>query len=93
MAIKNLITMTTEEIAQVCHEANRLLCKMNGDESQLSWEETPEQQQYDTMVRVQLFIENPYEPASYDRDDWEGLPDLEKMKGNLFVSIVRALVG
>lgn len=32
---------TVEQIARVCHEANRAWCAANGDLSQLSWEEAP----------------------------------------------------
>lgn len=33
--------MTTEQIARVCHEANRAYCAAIGDLSQVSWETAP----------------------------------------------------
>jgi len=30
-----------EQIAEICHEANRLYCKMIGDESQPTWADAP----------------------------------------------------
>jgi len=36
--------MTTEQIAQVCHEANRAFCSSIGDNSQHAWDAAPQWQ-------------------------------------------------
>lgn len=36
--------MTNEQIAKVCHEANRAYCETIGDNSQPRWEDAPEWQ-------------------------------------------------
>lgn len=33
---------SAEQIARVCHEANRAWCEINGDESQVPWDEAPD---------------------------------------------------
>ena len=40
------------EIAEVCHEANRALCKAMGDMSQVPWSEAPSWQRQSTMEGV-----------------------------------------
>lgn len=37
--------MNAEQIAQVCHEANRAYCSLLGDNSQPPWRDAPEWQQ------------------------------------------------
>ena len=49
----------TEMIAEVCHEANRAWCKVNGDATQKSWAEA-EDWQKDGMIKGVVFHwENP----------------------------------
>lgn len=36
------MSLSIEEIAKVCHEANRGYCKALGDDSQLPWDEAPQ---------------------------------------------------
>jgi RyR domain len=43
-----------ENIARVCHEANRAYCKTLGDHSQPSWEEAPEWQRKSALAGVNL---------------------------------------
>ncbi len=59
-----------EDIARVCHEANRGYCAALGDHSQLSWETAP-QWQRDSAIKGVLFIhENPKAPPSSSHESW-----------------------
>lgn len=44
--------MTTQEIARICHDANRAYCITQGDKSQLTWDEAPEWQKESAMAGV-----------------------------------------
>lgn len=62
--------MTTEQIAKVCHEANKAYCASIGDMSQKSWEEA-EPWQRDSAIKGVLFrIENPTAPQSAQHEAW-----------------------
>ena len=59
-----------EQIAKVCHEANRAFCEENGDRSQKPWDEA-EQWQNDSAIKgVEFAWENPDAPASAQHDAW-----------------------
>ncbi len=51
--------MEVEQIAKVCHDANRSLCQLMGDHSQQPWESAPEWQQKSAIVGVKYNLENP----------------------------------
>lgn len=59
-----------EYIAKACHEANRVWCQANGDNSQKPWDEA-EQWQRDSAVKgVEFRINNPDAPESAQHDAW-----------------------
>lgn len=58
-------------IARVCHEANRSVCLTAGDDSQKSWEESPEWQRVSAMKGVAFRINNPDAPESAQHDSWQ----------------------
>lgn len=62
--------LNTEQIAIVCHEANRAYCARLGDTSQLPWSESPEWQKASAIKGVQFCISNPDAPASANHDSW-----------------------
>jgi hypothetical protein len=62
--------MTVSDIAKVCHEANRALCAGLGDNSQLSWEESPQWQIDSAIKGVEFNLANPDAPASSSHDSW-----------------------
>lgn len=62
--------MTTEEIARVCHEANRAYCKGLGDSSQLPWDEAPEWQRRSAVAGVVHALSNPAAPPSASHESW-----------------------
>jgi hypothetical protein len=62
--------MTVEQIAKVCHQANKALCEANGDMSQLEFEDAPYWQKQSTIKGVKFNQENPEAPASSIHDSW-----------------------
>jgi len=61
---------SNEQIARVCHEANRSWCELNGDMSQLPWEHAPSWQK-DSVINGVIFNRaNPDAPESASHDSW-----------------------
>jgi hypothetical protein len=48
--------MTPEQIAKVCHEANRAYCKALGDDSHLPWESAPSWARESALNGVQAIL-------------------------------------
>lgn len=62
--------MRVEQLAQICHEANKAYCESIGDFSQKHWAEA-EQWQRDSAIRGVCFaISNPDAKASCQHDAW-----------------------
>jgi len=51
--------MTVEEIAKVCHQANKAYCETLGDTSQPSWEDAPEELKTSAIEGVNSRIKHP----------------------------------
>ena len=62
--------MNVEQIARVCHAANREFCRTNGDFSQQPWEETDESHRHSTINSVEFALSNPDAPASAQHYAW-----------------------
>ena len=62
--------MTIEQIAQICHEANRTLCVATGDNSQPSWAEAPDWQRESALNGVSFHLANPDASASHSHEEW-----------------------
>lgn len=62
--------MTIEDIARVCHEANRGLCEANGDRSQKPWDDADGWQRSSALVGVDFALEHPDVPDSAQHDAW-----------------------
>ena len=62
--------LKTEDIARVCHEANRAYCQAIGDQSQKPWDEAEEWQRESAIKGVKFRLENLYAPASSQHDAW-----------------------
>jgi hypothetical protein len=62
--------MTIEQVARVCHEANRALCVATGDFSQYPWDEAPEWQRTSTFHSIRFHLDEPDAPASASHDAW-----------------------
>ena len=44
------------DIARICHEANRIYCKLIGDNSQKTWEKAPKWQQRSSCMGVRAIL-------------------------------------
>jgi len=62
--------MTREQIAKVCHEANKVLCESLGDLSQTHWADAPQWQKDSAIKGVIFNINEPYAPASASHESW-----------------------
>jgi hypothetical protein len=62
--------MTNEQIARVCHEANRAYCESIGDASQKPWDQAEEWQRKSAVDGVAFARENPNAPARAQHDSW-----------------------
>jgi predicted nucleic acid-binding Zn-ribbon protein len=59
-----------EQIARVCHMANREYCRTIGDHSQSLWEFCDDWQKESAIQGVKYRLENPDAPASAQHDAW-----------------------
>jgi RyR domain. len=59
-----------EQIAKVCHDANKSFCEMIGDNSQVAWEQAPEWQKETMIAGVTFCIDNPNALPSANHDSW-----------------------
>lgn len=59
-----------EDIAKVCHEANRSLCQTHDDWTQEAWEVAEDWQRDSAILGVKFCMENPDAPASANHDSW-----------------------
>jgi RyR domain-containing protein len=62
--------MKLEEVAQVCHEANKAYCESLGDFSQVHWNEAPEWQRDSAISGVRFHLDNPLASPSASHDNW-----------------------
>lgn len=62
--------INVEDIARVCHEANRAYCAALGDRSQAPWEEAPQWQRDSAVKGVVHRLDNPSAPASASHESW-----------------------
>lgn len=62
--------MEIQEIAQVCHEINKVYCEAIGDFSQPDWEEAPEWQKESAIQGVEFHLENPDAGPEASHENW-----------------------
>lgn len=62
--------MLIEDIARICHEANRAYCLSLKDLTQVSWEYAPEWQRESAIKGVQFIIDNPLADPSASHVSW-----------------------
>lgn len=62
--------MNIQEIAKICHDANRAYCQTIGDYSQLPWEDCPDWQRESAIKGVEFNVASPYAPASASHESW-----------------------
>ena len=59
-----------EEVAKVCHEANRAYCEALGDTSQPSWADAPMWQRSSAIAGVQFHHTNPTAGPDSSHQSW-----------------------
>ena len=69
--------MQPEQIARICHEANRAYCIGLGDMSQLSWDEAPEWQRKSAIIGVKFTLANPDAKPSRSHESWLSEKELD----------------
>lgn len=62
--------ISNTHIALICHEANRLFCRVTGDWSQKHWDDAEQWQRDSALKGVEFAIANPDAPASAQHDAW-----------------------
>jgi hypothetical protein len=62
--------MTLEDIAELCHEANRIYCRSIGDNSQVPWSEAPEWQRDSAIKGVVFDHDNPGTTPEMLHESW-----------------------
>jgi hypothetical protein len=62
--------MTIEQLAAICHEANRALCAVTGDHSQPPWSEAPDWQKESAIHGVKYHLANPGASAGHTHEVW-----------------------
>lgn len=70
MEIRDTGILTVEDVARICHEANRAYCLALGDDSQAPWEDAPGWQQSSAMQGVQFHLDNPAAGEQASHDNW-----------------------
>jgi hypothetical protein len=63
-------TFSIDDIAKVCHEANRAYCNALGDYSQPIWDKAPMWQKDSAVDGVKFKINNPDASPSSQHDNW-----------------------
>lgn len=61
---------TVNQIAQICHEANKGMCEALGDYSQPTWPDAPNWMKESAIAGVQFRLENPDDPPSVQHEAW-----------------------
>ena len=62
--------MKTEDIAKICHEANKAYCESLKDYSQMSWKEAPEWQRQSSIKGVEFKLANPSATPESQHESW-----------------------
>lgn len=62
--------ITIEQIAEICHEANRQYCQALGDDSQKGWRYAPKWQKESTINGVQFHLNNPTAGPQASHENW-----------------------
>lgn len=64
------LPLKVEDIAQVCHEANRAYCNSLGDTSQPAWGDAPDWQKQSAINGVKFHLEHPDATPDASHNSW-----------------------
>jgi len=59
-----------EDIAAICHDANRRFCLSHGDKSQPLWDDAPDWQKNSAINGVKFLYDNPDAGPSASHESW-----------------------
>lgn len=62
--------MKIEQVAELCHEANRVLCSLDGDCSQPTWENGPDWQKQSAINGVKFHLNEPNADHKASHNCW-----------------------
>lgn len=62
--------MTTEDVAQICHEANKAYCDTMGDFSQSTWGLAADWQKQSAIKGVEFHLTNPDAGPENSHESW-----------------------
>jgi hypothetical protein len=62
--------ITAEDIAALCHEANRAYCSAIGDDSHLPWDAAPDWQRNSAVNGVVYHVNNPNATPENSHENW-----------------------
>jgi RyR domain len=62
--------MNLEEVAKICHEANKALCEYLGDDSQPSWADAPLWQKNSIIMGIDFHMKNPDAGPAASHEAW-----------------------
>lgn len=62
--------MKVEDVAKICHQANKSLCEVFGDSSQYDWKAAPAWQRASAHRGVLFCLKTPDAPASSNHEEW-----------------------
>jgi len=73
--LKDLLFISALGVAEICHEANRVYCRLIGDNSQVPWDEAPDWQRESAIEGVEHALESGNrlklgDPARDQHDNW-----------------------
>ncbi len=63
-------TLTVDDIAAICHEANRAFCEKLGDNSQPYWEDAPDWQKDSAIDGAQFHLVDADASPSASHENW-----------------------
>ena len=72
--------MTIEQIARVCHEANRVYCASIKDHSHMQWSATPEWARNSVTSGVQFALDHPDVTPEQSHQSWLAMKQAEGWK-------------
>lgn len=62
--------MNIDQIAEICHEANRAICEASGDMSQVSWGQTSEDIRMSALAGIRGVLSNPRVTPEEHHQTW-----------------------
>lgn len=72
--------MKVEDIAKICHEANKSLCETQGDNSQTDWNNAPDWQKDSAIAGVNFHLDNPDATPEDSHNSWLAQKEAEGWK-------------